>query len=72
VSDADPLAKVLREDLAKNTALLRLDLEDLERRLAQGTPALLTCVAVRSIQGTVSQLVEIANELKGVERAVER
>lgn len=61
------IAAVVRAKMAQHTRMIHTDLEDLERRRAQGWPPILSRLAVRALQSNLAQLADLASELVGLE-----
>lgn len=61
------LAEEIRREIAHQARITRTLLEDVERRIAQGTPSTLTATSCRALHGNVTRLLELASELKGVD-----
>lgn len=64
-------AGVCRRDLAHQLVVVRMSLEDLERRLATSAPAPLVAVAARSLACGAADLRELAGELRWLEAKAE-
>lgn len=60
-------ADVIRGQIQQTASLLKSDLEDLDKRISQGTKADMTFVAARALMVAAMRLVELTAELKGAE-----